>query len=197
LERILRIAVMAFAVVAAVGATVADRGPLALHARPAAHLATFDLMPPPLVVPAEQTGRVERWQNARLLAAEAQAAAEAAAAQAAAAKARAKPVVATPGPASTSIPSYPAGTVQAIITRAFTPLGPTAVAWGLRVARCESGYNPRAYNGAGPYYGLFQFLMSTFNATPYRGQDIYDPVANANAAAWKYSQGGAGAWGCQ
>ena len=46
----------------------------------------------------------------------------------------------------------------------------TAVAWGLRVARCESGYNPRAYNGAGPYYGLFQFLMSTFKATPYGGQ---------------------------
>jgi SLT domain-containing protein len=71
------------------------------------------------------------------------------------------------------------------------------VAWGLRVAKCESGYNPRAYNAAGPYYGLFQFLMSTFKATPYGGQDIYDPVANANAAAWKYSQGGAGAWGCR
>jgi hypothetical protein len=38
--------------------------------------------------------------------------------------------------------------------------------------------------------------MSTFRATPYGGQNILDPVANADAAAWKYAHGGAGAWGC-
>lgn len=92
--------------------------------------------------------------------------------------------------------NYGSGTVQDIIRQAFAPYGQGAVDWGLRVARCESGYNPRAYNGAGPYYGLFQFLMSTFKATPYGGGDIYDPTTNAKAAAWKYSQGGAGAWGC-
>jgi hypothetical protein len=52
-------------------------------------------------------------------------------------------------PAAT-IPSYPPGTVQDIITKAFTPYGATAVAWGLRVARCESGDNPRAYTRRGP-----------------------------------------------
>ena len=73
----------------------------------------------------------------------------------------------------------------------------TGIDWGLRVAKCESGYNPTAYNAAGPYYGVFQFLMSTFKATPYGGGNIYDPVANVNAAAWKYGQGGAGSWGCK
>ena len=44
---------------------------------------------------------------------------------------------------------------------------------------------------------LFQFAMGTFRATPFGGQDIYDPAANAGAAAWKYGRGGAGAWGCK
>jgi hypothetical protein len=145
-------------------------------------------------VPLEVNGRAQRWQNDQLLAQEA-AAREAAAAAAAQARAKAAAPPAAPGaPAPTT---YPAGSIQDIITKAFTPYGATAVAWGLRVAKCESGYNPRAYNPAGPYYGLFQFLMSTFKNTPYGGQDIYDPTANASAAAWKYSQGGAGAWGCK
>ena len=93
--------------------------------------------------------------------------------------------------------NYGSGPIQDIITGAFSQYGPTAVAWGLRVAHCESGFNPRAYNPAGPYYGLFQFLMGTFKATPYGSGDIYDPVANANAAAWKWAHGGAGAWGCK
>jgi hypothetical protein len=86
--------------------------------------------------------------------------------------------------------------VQALIQQAFAPYGQTGIAWGLRVAACESGYNPNAYNPAGPYYGVFQFLMSTFRATPYGNQNIFDATANVYAAAWKYGQGGASAWGC-
>jgi hypothetical protein len=112
-----------------------------------------------------------------------------------------RPVGATAAAATAAAPpppaNVPAGSVQDIIVAAFTPYGPAAVQWGLRVARCESGYNPRALNPAGPYYGLFQFLMSTFRNTPYGGQDIFDPVANASAAAWKYGHGGSGAWGCR
>jgi hypothetical protein len=195
----LRIAMLAVAVAVAIGATftaVSQHRVALFSARPAAHLGSVSLLAPQAPVPLEANGHVEEWQNRQLLAVEA---AQAAAAAKAAADAQAKAKAAraaTPAPAPTSIPSYPAGSIQDIITKAFTPFGAGAVAWGLRVAKCESGYNPQAYNPAGPYYGLFQFLMSTFNATPFKGQNIYDPVANAGAAAWKYSQGGASAWGC-
>ena len=66
----------------------------------------------------------------------------------------------------------------------------------IRVARCESGLNPSAV-GAGIYFGLFQFVPSTFEATPYGGGDIFDPRANANAAAWMWSEGRKGEWVCQ
>ena len=201
MERMLRLAMLAVAVAVATGATftAASQHRAALFSvRPAAHVGPVSLTAPRIALPHEANGRVELWQNRQLLAAEAaQAAAAARAAADAQAKAKAaRPATPAPAPPATSIPSYPAGSIQDIITKAFTPFGAAAVAWGLRVAMCESGYNPRAYNPAGPYYGLFQFLMSTFNATPFKGQDIYDPVANAGAAAWKYSQGGASAWGC-
>jgi soluble lytic murein transglycosylase-like protein len=67
----------------------------------------------------------------------------------------------------------------------------------LRVARCESGLNPNAVGGGGAYHGLFQFVPSTFASTPYGQYDIYDPWANANAAAWSWSEGGKGSWVCQ
>jgi hypothetical protein len=95
------------------------------------------------------------------------------------------------------VPNVPAGSVQDTIVKAFSPYGPGAVQWGLRVAKCESGYNPNAVNPSGPYYGLFQFLRSTFKNTPYGNQNILDPVANASAAAWKYGNYGPGAWGCK
>lgn len=133
-------------------------------------------------------GRDEIWEFKK------QVTLETAAAKAAAAAAQqSKPAAAQPRPPA----NYGSGPIQDIITKAFSPYGPTAVAWGLRVASCESGFNPRAYNPAGPYYGLFQFLMATFKATPYGSGDIYDPVANANAAAWKWANGGASAWGCR
>lgn len=156
------------------------------HLAPPRHRPAPTLAPATIVVPTSATlpapapepaGRSMLWQNQRELEAEAKAAPAAARAA--------------------QLPSYPPGTVQAIIVQAFAPYGPAAVAWGLRVARCESGYNPRALNPAGPYYGLFQFLMSTFRATPYGTGDIYDPAANAAAAAWKYAHGGAAAWGCR
>ena len=152
-------------------------------------------------IAAEKQAQAEAEAQA---AAEAAAQAAAAAAQAAAAEqarqqaawAAAHPVQQQPAPPAAAPATYAAGSIQQIIHDAFAPYGQTAIDWGERVARCESGYNPRAYNPAGPYYGLFQFAMGTFRATPYGNQDIYDPVANANAAAWKYGQGGQSAWGC-
>lgn len=127
--------------------------------------------------------------------ADADAAAVAAAAAAAArVAAYTRPVVAAvalPAPAGAG-----GGSIQDIIRNAFAGQGSAAVDWGLRVARCESGYNPNAV-GPGGYDGLFQFAPATFRATPYGGGDIFDPVANANAAAWKYAHDGPSAWGCK
>jgi hypothetical protein len=143
----------------------------------------------------QQRADAQAEERAAEAAAAAEAAREAAAAQAAA---QAQQALASrvAAPMAPSAPIQPASQIQQLIVNAFKSMGDTAVQWGLRVAKCESGYNPRAYNPAGPYYGLFQFLQSTFNNTPYRGQDIYDAGANAGAAAWKYGQGGQSAWGC-
>jgi uncharacterized protein YraI len=67
----------------------------------------------------------------------------------------------------------------------------------LRVARCESSLDPNAVGGGGAYHGLFQFVPSTFAGTPYGEYDIYDPWANANAAAWMWSEGQKSSWVCQ
>lgn len=85
-----------------------------------------------------------------------------------------------------------------MIQDAFGPLGSTAVQWALRVAKCESGYNPAAHNPSGAS-GLFQFLPSTFASTPIgkAGGSIWDPVASAQAAAWMYSQGRQNEWSCK
>jgi len=66
----------------------------------------------------------------------------------------------------------------------------------LQVARCESGLNPSAVGGGGTYYGLYQFVPTTFAGTPYGSYDIFDPWANANAAAWMWSEGHRGDWVC-
>jgi uncharacterized protein YabE (DUF348 family) len=81
-----------------------------------------------------------------------------------------------------------------------------AAAWGadadqlLRVAYCESRYNPGAYNPSGAS-GLFQFLPSTWAANSVRagfaGASVWDPVANANVAAYMFSRGQAGQWVCK
>jgi soluble lytic murein transglycosylase-like protein len=141
------------------------------------------------------TAEQQRKQAEAAAKAEADAKAKAAAEAAAAAQQAApKPAVA----AAPAIPSYSPGSIQQIIVDAFSPLGGTAVQWGLRVAKCESGYNPQARNPSGAS-GLFQFMPSTFANTPpgRAGGSIWDPVANSQAAAWMYSQGRQGEWSCK
>lgn len=67
----------------------------------------------------------------------------------------------------------------------------------LRVARCESDLVPSAVNGPGGSYGLFQFKPGTWLGTPFAEYDIFDPRANANAAAWMWAQGRRREWVCQ
>ncbi|HEX3302692.1 MAG TPA: SH3 domain-containing protein [Thermomicrobiales bacterium] len=66
----------------------------------------------------------------------------------------------------------------------------------LAVAQCESLLDPYATNAWSGAAGLFQFLPGTWATTPWAGYDIYDPVANANAAAWMWSVGRRGEWVC-
>lgn len=67
----------------------------------------------------------------------------------------------------------------------------------LRVARCESVLDPNAVNQSSNASGLFQFLPSTWATTPYADQDIFDPEANADAAAWMWANGRRNEWVCQ
>jgi soluble lytic murein transglycosylase-like protein len=136
---------------------------------------------------------VQRTLQAEIDAAQAKEAADAAAA-AAAAKLAAAPRGAVYSPPSAPRPSV--GYVQDLIRQAFGPQGQAAVDWGLRVAACESGYNPNAYNPGGPS-GVFQFMPGTFRGTPYGSQSIFDATANVYAAAWCYQQHGGGAWSCK
>jgi hypothetical protein len=110
---------------------------------------------------------------------------------------RAAAAVQTPAKPPPAVDNYGPGEVQNLIRQLFAPLGPDQVVKALRVAACESGYNPRAYNPVGPYYGVFQFTAETFRATIYGNQDIYSAYYNVAAAAWKVSVSGWGAWGCQ
>ena len=92
--------------------------------------------------------------------------------------------------------AYTEEEILGIIREAAATHGQSAQAM-IRVARCESGLNPSAVGGGGAYFGLFQFVPSTFEATPYGDGDIFDPWANANAAGWMWAEGRKGEWVCQ
>jgi hypothetical protein len=93
-------------------------------------------------------------------------------------------------------PPAPALIAQAI-NAAFSPLGPAAVQWAFNVAYCESRYHPNSVNSSSGAAGLFQFLPSTWAFTPQHAQSPFDPVANAQAAAWLYHRDGPSQWVCQ
>lgn len=59
------------------------------------------------------------------------------------------------------------------------------------MAICESNLNPHAYNSAG-YHGLFQFDQQTWSA--FGEGDIYDPAAQARAAAKLVAAGETSRW---
>ena len=89
--------------------------------------------------------------------------------------------------------------IEAIIRDAAAAQGADAEQL-LRVAYCESRFNPGAYNASGAS-GLFQFLPSTWAANSvragYAGASVFDPVAAANVAAWMFARGQAAQWVCR
>ncbi len=86
-------------------------------------------------------------------------------------------------------------------------IGSAAAAWGadpdqlLRVAWCESRYNPYAVNARSGAAGLFQFMPATWAANSvragYGGASVFDAVANANTAAYMFRNGQAAQWSCK
>jgi uncharacterized protein YabE (DUF348 family) len=63
------------------------------------------------------------------------------------------------------------------------------------LANCESGGNPRAYNPAGPYYGLYQFSEPTWHAVGGVGlPSDASPSEQTYRAQVLYKRSGAGQW---
>jgi resuscitation-promoting factor RpfB len=89
--------------------------------------------------------------------------------------------------------------IEAIIREAAAAHGADADQL-VRVAYCESKFNPGAYNASGAA-GLFQFMPGTWAANSvragYAGASVYDPVASANVAAWMFARGQAYQWVCR
>ena len=98
-----------------------------------------------------------------------------------------------------AVPAAAPAEIESIIRAA-------AARWGadpaqlLRVAWCESRYNPSAYNASGAS-GLFQFMPRTWAANSvragYAGASVWDPVASANTAAYMFRNGQAWQWSCK
>jgi septal ring factor EnvC (AmiA/AmiB activator) len=65
----------------------------------------------------------------------------------------------------------------------------------VRVAQCESGLNPRAYDPASGASGLFQFMPGTFYGNG--GHNIWDPYDQSDVASRMFSRGQGGSWSCQ
>jgi transglycosylase-like protein with SLT domain len=86
--------------------------------------------------------------------------------------------------------------IAKIINDAFSPLGSRAVQWAINVAYCESRYHPNSVNTDSGATGLFQFMAGTWSGTPWASKSRFDPVANAQAAAWLYKTYGPGRWTC-
>ena len=99
----------------------------------------------------------------------------------------------TPG-APAPAPAAAAPSVAEIIRAAALRAGANPVQL-LRVAECESGLNPLAYNRRSGASGLFQFLPAVFRA--HGGTDIWDPYQQADVAARMFAAGWAYQWSCR
>lgn len=79
----------------------------------------------------------------------------------------------------------------------------------IRIAKCESSFDPKSTSPSGRHFGIFQFLPSTFNANAKRllnidpdvfdGKDpsVFDTKQNIIVATWMFSQNQYHQWSCK
>lgn len=76
---------------------------------------------------------------------------------------------------------------------------PGGVSEAMSVARCESGFNPRAYN-AGGYAGVYQHAVRYWRERAQRwglaGRSVFNGRANVIVSIRMAHAEGWGAWGC-
>jgi resuscitation-promoting factor RpfB len=90
----------------------------------------------------------------------------------------------------------PVTQVVLVGTKARPQNAPTAdgLNWAA-LADCESGGNPQAVNSAGPYYGLYQFSLSTWQAVGGTGLPTENSASEQTYRAQiLYNRSGAGQW---
>jgi soluble lytic murein transglycosylase-like protein len=148
-----------------------------------------------VVAPAELTKLLEIAQDAPAAPAAAVAEGAAEAAREEAPAAAQAPTAAAPAAAQ-----RPAShDVQALIVNAAHRYGLNPQQM-LRVAWCESRWNPSARSASGDM-GVFQFMPGTWAyasaAVGMRGASPYDPVANIEAASWLMKAEGPRHWVCR
>jgi hypothetical protein len=87
--------------------------------------------------------------------------------------------------------------VVAAINLSCATYGHCAELW--RKAKCETGgtFDAGARNGGSGAAGLFQFLPSTWQTTPYRMFSPMSAYASALAAGWMHANGRGGEWACR
>ncbi len=91
---------------------------------------------------------------------------------------------------ASTAPAPSGGSVTDIILSAAAQQGVDG-AYLVSIASCESSLNPSAVNPAG-YYGLFQFDKTTW--AEYGSGSIFDPAAQASAAAGLIAAGQSSRW---
>jgi len=120
-----------------------------------------------------------------------------------------------PAPTTTTTTTQPAATTTTTTTTTTAPAGRPLteaemgnlaarffpgeeVEKAVLVARCESNFNPSAYNPAGPYGGLYQHSLVSWDSRAasagWAGSSVYDATANTAVAAWLWGRGGWGSW---
>jgi len=94
------------------------------------------------------------------------------------------------------IAKKPVTEVVLVGTKSLPQNAPTAdgLNWAA-LADCESGGNPQAVNSAGPYYGLYQFSLSTWQSVGGTGLPTENSASEQTYRAQiLYNRSGAGQW---